>query len=174
MKKIAIIYSSLTGNTKKVAEAIFEVIPENKILLSSEEVNEEIFKDYSDFIVGFWVDKGTANKEIVKIISKIKNKNISFFGTLGADPSSEHGQKVFSRVSSLCQEKNSFLGGFLCLGKVSDELVEKMKKFPLKLVHPLTPERLARIERASTHPDKDDLINAQNYFKNLYGDIYEK
>lgn len=174
MKNTAIIYSSLTGNTKKVAEAIFNVIPENKILLNSEEVKEDILKEYSDFIIGFWVDKGNANKEIIKIISKIKDKNISFFGTLGADPSSEHGQNVFSKVSALCQEKNNFLGGFLCLGKISDELVEKMKKFPLKLVHPLTPERIARIERASTHPDKDDLINAQNYFKNLYGDNYEK
>lgn len=42
-----------------------------------------------------------------------------------------------------------------------------MGKFPLKLVHPLTPERLARIEAAKSHPNEKDFLEAQEYFKNI-------
>lgn len=169
MKNTAIIYSSLTGNTEKVAKSIFEVIPNDKILLKAENIEEISLDDYENIIFGFWVDKGSANKQIANLIKKLENKNLYFFGTLGADPESEHGKKVFSKVSKLCSEKNNFLGGILFLGKVSDNLVEKMKKFPLNLIHPLTPERMARIEKASTHPDENDLKNAQEFFKKLFG-----
>lgn len=168
MKKTILIYSSLTGNTKKVGEAIFEAIPgENNLILPVEEINSVNFDDFDRIIIGFWVDKGTADSRIRKLIGKLKNKDIAFFGTLGAEPDSEHGKKVYSRVTELCSKNNNLLGGFLSLGKVSDSLVEKMGKFPLNLIHPLTPERLARIEKASTHPDEKDLNDAKEYFSSI-------
>ena len=42
-----------------------------------------------------------------------------------------------------------------------------MGKFPLNLIHPLTPERLQRIEDAKSHPNEKDFQEAQNYFKNI-------
>lgn len=162
-----VIYSSLTGNTKKVGEAIFEIIQGEKKLISIEEINSLILNNAKKIIIGFWVDKGTADARVRKLLKSIENKEVYFFGTLGADPDSDHGQKVFSKVSELCSKKNEFKGGFLCLGKVSDKLVNMMSKFPLKLVHPLTPERMARIENASSHPNLNDLKNAQEYFSNI-------
>lgn len=167
MKKKVVIYSSLTGNTRKVGEAIFDILEGEKEIFSVESFDISRIDEFNEFIIGFWVDKGTANSSIRKLISKIKNKKIAFFGTLGAEPESEHGKKVYRRVAELCSKSNYLLGGFLCLGKVSDKLVEKMGKFPLNLIHPLTPERMARIENASTHPDENDLKNAQEYFSKI-------
>ncbi len=160
-------YSSLTGNTKMVAGRIYEIIEGNKKLISLNDIKEIDINQFDRIVVGFWVDKGTADKRTREFIKKLSQKEIAYFGTLGAAPDSEHGEKVKERVTTLCSEKNEFLGGFLCRGKIDPKLVEKMGKFPLKLVHPLTPERLKRIEDAKPHPNEKDFQEAEEYFKNI-------
>ncbi len=167
MKKTVLIYSSLTGNTKKVGEAIFEILEGEKDIYSVEEFDIKTLDRYDRVILGFWVDKGVADSRIRKLIGNIENKDVAFFGTLGAEPNSDHGKKVYNRVAELCNKKNRLIGGFLSLGKISEKLVEKMGKFPLKLIHPLTPERLARIENASNHPNDEDFDNAKRYFMSI-------
>lgn len=167
MNKTVVVYSSLTGNTKKVAEVIYDIIDGEKAIYSVDEISHECLQSYSRFIFGFWVDKGTANSKIRKMLSKIENKEVAFFGTLGAKPESAHGQKVYRRLTELCSKKNTLLGGFLCRGKVDEKLVEKMKKFPLNIIHPLTPERTERIESAKSHPNEKDFEDAKKYFKSI-------
>lgn len=167
MKKTVLIYSSLTGNTKKVGEAIFEILEGEKDIYSVEKFDIKTLDRYDRVILGFWVDKGVADSRIRKLIGNIENKDVAFFGTLGAEPNSDHGKKVYNRVAELCNKKNRLIGGFLSLGKISEKLVEKMGKFPLKLIHPLTPERLARIENASNHPNDEDFDNAKRYFMSI-------
>ncbi len=162
-----VVYSSLTGNTKMVAGRIYEVIEGEKRIISLNDIKEINVDDFDRFIIGFWVDKGTADKRTREFIKKLSQKEIAFFGTLGADPESEHGGKVIDRVSELCSKNNTLIGKFLCRGKIDPKLVERMGKFPLKLVHPLTPERLQRIEGAKSHPNEEDFKNAENYFKNI-------
>lgn len=165
--KTLVVYSSLTGNTKKVVEKVFEIIREEKKLVALNS-NENIdLNEYDRVIVGFWVDKGTADSRSKKFIKSVKGKEVAFIGTLGAEARSSHGQSVNERAIKLCSENNKFIGGFLCQGKVDPKLVEKMGKFPLKLIHPLTPERLKRIEDAKSHPNEDDFKAAQDYFKKI-------
>ena len=71
-KKYSILVSSVTGNTKALADAIYEVLP----------------KEYCDFYgnakaqvpqseilyIGFWTDKGTANSDTLKLLQALKNK----------------------------------------------------------------------------------------------------
>lgn len=163
-----VVYSSLTGNTKMVCEKVYEIIEGEKSIVSISDIKELNIDSFNRFIIGFWVDKGTADKRTREFIKKLSKKEIAFIGTLGAEPESDHGKKVFERVTELCNKNNNLLGGFLCRGKIDPKLVEKMGKFPLKLVHPLTPERLERIEGAKSHPNEKDFENAQNYFKSLF------
>ena len=46
-------------------------------------------------------------------------------------------------------------------------MMDVMKKFPTGHPHAVTPERLARWEAASTHPDENDLKKAEEFFSNL-------
>ena len=165
--KTLVAYSSLTGNTKMVAESVYEIIEGEKEIISLNEISKVDVDTFDRIIVGYWVDKGSADARAKKFIKSIKNKEIAYIGTLGADPLSDHGNTVRERVNKLCLENNRLLGGFLCRGKIDPKLVEKMGKFPLKLVHPLTPERLKRIEDAKPHPNKEDLENAQKYFLSI-------
>ena len=61
MKSI-VIYSSLTGNTKQVAESITSVLPVGTPCVSMKELPSDL-SSYDLVFAGFWVDKGTANKE---------------------------------------------------------------------------------------------------------------
>lgn len=54
--KTLVIYSSLTGNTKKVARAVAEVLPECT-MLPVEEAPSRV-DGYDLVAVGYWVDKG--------------------------------------------------------------------------------------------------------------------
>ena len=97
MKSI-ILYSSLTGNTKRVAEAMASVMPEGTPCVPVKEAPENL-ADYDTVFVGFWVDRGTSellqNKESLvdgfvcqgKIDPKVIEMMYKMF-----PPGSAHGQ----------------------------------------------------------------------------------
>ena len=63
--KIAIVYSSRTGNTKMIAEAVREVMPEGAVLCSVEDAPDPA--EFDLLARGFWVDKGQADKAMDKM-----------------------------------------------------------------------------------------------------------
>ncbi len=57
--KCLVVYSSVTGNTRKVAEAIFQAMPPDSEIFPVESAPAP---DAYDFVaVGFWGDRGTAD-----------------------------------------------------------------------------------------------------------------
>ena len=88
--KALIIYSSKTGNTKKVAYGIYDNLKDSYDLSikDMDEINDMAMLDeYDTLLVGFWIDRGTAHPKAKKFVKQIKNKKIALFATLGADPS---------------------------------------------------------------------------------------
>ncbi len=162
--KSLVIYSSKTGNTKMVAEAIAEVLP--NVTLSAVE-NAPDYVDYDVIAIGFWVDKGMPNKEIIEYCKTVNNKNVFLFGTLGAYPDSDHGKECMAKSEALLNEEgqnNQVLGSFLCMGKVDPKILEMMAKMrEAQKHHPMTEERKNRIEEAKKHPNEEDLTNAKNF-----------
>ena len=79
-----VVYSSLTGNTKAVAEKIFDIIEGDKEIVSINNIKNVDTDNFQKIIIGFWVDKGTADKRTKDFIKTLSNKKIAFLGTLGA------------------------------------------------------------------------------------------
>ncbi|AFS77478.1 flavodoxin family protein [Gottschalkia acidurici 9a] len=166
--KILVTYSSKTGNTKKIAEGILEILPKDSIILP---IEENIEPDEFDIIlIGFWVDKGIADAKAMKYIDKIKGKKVGIFGTLGAYPDSEHGRQSIIRTKELLEPQNEVIAEFLCQGKVDPKLIEMFEKLPKDHPHGMTEERRKRHEDASSHPDEDDIKKAQEVFKKILVD----
>lgn len=163
--KTLVAYSTKTGNTKKVAEAINEVIDGSEIK-NIDDINN---LDYDLVIVGAWIDKGTANKEAIDFIEKLENKKVAFFFTLGAYPDSGHAKDCVKRIEELfIKNNNEVIGHYLCQGAVDPKLIEFMKKqFPVDHPHGPNPERIKRWTDASTHPNLEDLENAKSKFKSI-------
>jgi flavodoxin len=163
--KTLIVYSSLTGNTRKVAEAVKEVFGDEADLFPVEE--KPLSDGYDLVAVGFWVDRGTADKKAQDYMTGLRNKKVALFATLGAYPDSEHARKSMANARALLDASNQFTSSFICQGKIDPKLVEQFKNLPEGHPHAMTPERAARHREAAKHPDGADLAQAKTVFAEI-------
>jgi flavodoxin len=166
--KSMIVYSSRTGNTKAVADAIREVFPSDCSFKSAEEAIDP--SDYDFIAIGYWVDKGEPDKKAAAFMEKVKGKKVGLFGTLGAYPDSDHANDCRARAEKLMQG-NEVLGQFLCQGKIDPKVLEMMSKMASDH-HPMTEERKARIEEAKKHPNENDFKAAKQAFTEILKNLY--
>ncbi len=165
-------YSSKTGNTKRVADAIYEVLPEGTVYTA---IDEDIdLEKFDNVVVGFWVDKGLPNSEAKDFIEKIEGKNVAIFGTLGAYPDSDHARECMQKTRDILEGKNKLIGEFICQGAVDPKLIEIFKTFPKGHPHYLDEARKKRHKDASTHPDESDFENARLVFKEIFSELEEE
>ncbi|MDR1044352.1 MAG: flavodoxin family protein [Candidatus Adiutrix sp.] len=166
--KSLVVYSTLTGNTRKIAEALAEALPPGAECFNLRDAPEP--EAYDLILPGFWVNRGQADQASLAYLEKIKGQKVVFFFTLGAYPDSGHADEVAADTERrLSENGNQVLGHFRCQGKVDPELLEKMKKM-LPPDHPhaqMTPERQARLEEAARHPNEDDLARARRFIADL-------
>lgn len=171
--KSLVVYSSLTGNTKMVAEAVAEVLMPDCTLCRVED--EPDFAGYDLVAVGYWVDRGTADKKAADYLVRIKNSKVALFVTIGADPKSEHASKSVANGIAMLDASNKLMGTFICQGKIDPKLIESMSKmFPPDHPHGMNEARIARHKAASTHPDAGDLKAAKAVFQEIRAQIEDK
>ncbi len=157
-----VVYSSKTGNTKMVAEAIFSIMPEGTVFSAVEDAPDP--QNFDFLCLGFWVDRGGPDAAMATYMERVTGKQVGLFGTLGAWPDSDHAHKCIAKAREM-MASNTVLGTFLCQGKIEPKLLVSMKKMRTKQsAHPMTEERRARIEEAKKHPDEADCANAKNCF----------
>ena len=133
-ERYSIIYSSRTGNTKLLAEAIRESLP-------------------ADLCNHFGTDEAA-----LALLKRLKNKKIFLFGTAGFGESEAYFQKVLDRVKESIDESNSIIGTYMCQGKMPmavRERYEKMKQQPNPA--PNLDGLIRNFDRALAHPDDHDL-----------------
>ena len=162
--KVLVTYSSKTGNTKKVAEGIFEGLPvcEKTILPMSEAANLE---EYDIVIAGYWVDKGGPNTEAGEYLKKISGKKVGLFATLAFWPDSEHAFKSVTAGEDLVKENNHVIGKFICQGKIDEKLIEVFEKMPEGNPHKPTPEKRKRYAISANHTSTADIACAAELFR---------
>ena len=96
--KNAVVFSSKTGNTKKLADEIRNVLPEETIKYFGSPETAPL--DADCYYVGFWTDKGYCNAEIGTFLKKIKDKKVFLFGTAGFGGDSEYFDKILKKVEN--------------------------------------------------------------------------
>ena len=158
-----VVYSSQTGNTQKIAEAIFAVLPEGSEIYHIDQAPSA--DGYENIVVGFWTIRGGADDKAVEYLKKMTNSRVFLFGTMFSNDITGYGQGVLGRAAAVLNENCTVIGKFICQGKLSDEHVEKMKQRPAGHAHAPTPERMQKVLDASTHPDEQDCLNAQAAIK---------
>ncbi len=166
--KVLVTWSSKTGNTQSVGEAIGAVCPPETHLCPIEEAPAG-GGDYDFIALGYWVDKGMPDKKCRDYLEGLTGKKVAFFGTLGAYPDSDHAKESMQKAEDLAKD-NEVCGHFICQGKVDPKLLEMMAKMPNN-PHPMTEERKARIEEAKKHPNEDDFQNARDCFKKIFAKL---
>lgn len=161
-----VVYSSRTGNTQKIATAIFAAIPgESKDL---QRAGEYKGKDADIFFVGFWTDQGTCNTEIANLLSGLHGKKIALFGTCGAGKNDVYYEQIIRQARSWIAPDNIYLGDFMCQGKMP---IQVRKRFEGMLApgndDPNIKLMIRNFDEALLHPDGRDLEEAAEFSRQM-------
>ncbi len=163
--KIAIVYQSLTGNTKAVAEAIREAVSKQEIVWFGEP-GEPVEADL--YLVGSWTDKGLCHEGTAAYLKSLRGKKIGYFGTAGFGGSQEYYDMLFQRIKSLIDGSNRILGCYYCQGKMPQSVRQRYEK--LSQENPEDAKAQASLEnfdRALSHPDAQDLEGAKKWAQDM-------
>ena len=170
MKSI-VIYSSLTGNTKQVGEAIASVLPAGTPCVPMKELPSDV-SSYDLVFAGFWVDKGTANKEARDVLGTLHNPHIALFATAGVPPHMAHAKESLINAAKCLPDGVAPVGTFICQGKVDLKVIEMMyKMFPKGHSHGQSADRDARHKQAAVHPDEGDFKAAKEFAKHILAQL---
>ena len=158
MKKenFSIIFSSLTGNTKKLADTIHEMLPHDKCDYFGE--NDSRVPQSDLLYIGFWTDKGNADHKTLELLAKLKNKKIFLFGTAGFGGSDVYFKKILEQVRQSIDSSNVVIGEYMCQGKMPLSVRERYIKMKQSPEHPANLDMLIKnFDGALSHPDREDL-----------------
>ena len=102
-------------------------------------------------------------------MSKINNRTVATFGTLGAKADSDHAKKCMAAVREFLEANgNKVEREFICQGAISPQLIERFRKMTKEGTvtghHAATPETEKRWAEAAKHPDETDIENAKKIF----------
>ena len=162
-----VVYSSLSGNTKKVAEAVSQVLP-GCDLIPVEDASADM-EAYDLIAVGWWAAKGAPDAKTREWLKGVRNRRLAFFGTLGALPDSAHAKDCMASAEALAMEPargNTVLGSWMCQGRIDPKVIDVMRKLALPIHQDLL-KHPERFEEAAKHPDENDCRSAQEFFRGI-------
>ena len=154
--KVLVSYYSDTGNTQKVAEAIFDGITESEkeICLATEASN---LSDYDLVFCGFPVHSmGLPAKMETFVKGLPEGTKVAFFATHGSLRGGELAITAFYSALSLAKNLN-VMGTFGCRGAVKPDIIEALlKKSEFR-------GWALEAQSAAGHPDEADLDDAKAF-----------
>ena len=155
MKALVTFYSE-SGNTEKLARAIYEGIEEfEKDIIPIKDVKD--INEYDVIFCGFPVHASSVPGKAASFIKNVpEDKNLAFFATHG---SLRGGQLAITGFhSALCLvPKANILGTFGCRGKVKQSVLDSLMK---------SPEHRGWVMEAQSavgHPDEADLEDGREF-----------
>lgn len=155
-ERYSIIFSSVTGNTKLLADALRETLPKDACDYFG--TSENVPTDSQLLYVGFWTDKGNADNATLALLQKLRNKKLFLFGTAGFGISEAYFRKVLDRVRESVDASNTIVGEYMCQGKMPQAVKERYLKMKAQPEHPANLDALIEnFDRALPHPDAADL-----------------
>ena len=154
--KILITYYSKTGNTKAVAEAIFQELQKDDAEIKQiKEVENP--HDYSLIFCGFPVHAHSVPVAVHNFIKKLgKGQKLALFSTHGAKTEGQMPKEAVHQAIGLAKDVE-VLGSFTCRGEVEQDIMDDLIR---------KPEHKAWVMEAASakdHPDGADLADAKMF-----------
>lgn len=162
--KYAIVYSSRSGNTALLAEALKEKLPKDGCryygtadLAQTDAGAWEAVSSSKLILLGFWTDKGSCDEKSAGVLKRLRNQKIFLFGTAGFGGSAEYFQRILTAVQQLADPSNTLVGTYMCQGKMPDTV--RQRYAAMLAEKPGDGKILAMLEnfeQALNHPDEED------------------
>lgn len=171
--KVQVLYKSKTGNTEKLAKAIYTAIPvSNKDIQRLEGQTDYDMGDI--YFIGYWTDKGSASFEILDYLGELHNKKIALFGTCGFGGNEKYFQRIEENVKAFIGEDNEFLGAFMCQGKMPIQVRERYEAMKNKENGEQVDAMLRNFDEAMLHPDSEDMRKAASFVRSIFERLSEE
>lgn len=147
--KSLVVYSSKSGNTRKLAEAVYGYLGGDKEIAAVADAPDPA--GYTFVAVGFWLKAGQPDPESQAFLARLKEgQNVYLFATHGAAAGSAHAENGMKKARELAARAH-VLAVFSCPGEVDATFLElAAQKNP-------QPPWLADSPAAKGHPDANDL-----------------
>ena len=159
MSKILVTYFSRTGNTQKVAEAIFQALDGDKILKPMAEAGS--LGAYRLIFVGFPVQSHSLPFPVESFLRSIpEGMNVALFCTHGAPPNHRLSREALEYAAVLVG-RGRLIGTFHCRGQLSLQALDVLGRSP---EHQEWAEMSAS---AASHPDVHDLAEAGLFARDM-------
>jgi flavodoxin len=126
--RILVAYMSQTGNTKKVAEAIYDMVPQQKEIKHIEEVQS--LDGYNLIFLGFPIHNFGPDEQSANFLKlKTKNRNLALFITHAAPEGGPVVQNWVQKFADAAIGAN-ICGLFDCQGELSQQVKNAMLNHP--------------------------------------------
>jgi len=162
--KVLVTYYTQTGNTEKVAKAIYEAVNVQKEILPVSGV--KAVAGYDLVFCGFPVQAHSVPGKIAEFIKTLpKGQKVAFFATHGSLRGGQLPRQAFESATGLAVNLK-VLGQFGCRGKVDPKVIDALMK---------KPEHKAWAEEAlgaNGNPDAADLKEAAEFAQAVTGKAY--
>lgn len=129
----SIVYSSQTGNTKLLADALRAALPAEDCLYFGAPDAAALAADR--LYVGFWTDKGSCDSSVAAPLAQVTGQEVFLFGTCGFGGGIAYFEQIIARVRDR----------YVCIAEEEPAKRSHMQKM------------IFNFDAALSHPDADDL-----------------
>ena len=152
----AIVYSSRTGNTALLAQALKEALPQGNCLYCGAPDAKALTAQ--TIYVGFWTDKGTCDAAAAQFLQSLTHHQVFLFGTAGFGGNDAYFAQILDRVQTLLPQGTECIGSYMCQGKMPMTVRQQYEKMLQQPNHAPNLEMLIEnFDKALAHPDAADL-----------------
>jgi flavodoxin len=159
--KVLVAYMSKTGNTKKVAEAIFEEIGDDKEIKAIDTVAS--LEGYDVAFLGFPIHQTGPDKKTVKLLEKlcVEGRDVALFIT-HASPEDGPDLPPWLEMFKQAAGKANIIGFFHCQGELAKSVKRMMSIMPSAKFR-----RWARMDNSQGQPDQARLDRARAFARDV-------
>lgn len=160
--KYAVLYQSNTGNTKKIAEAIFdEINTEEKVLVDIYDMSHLPKADV--YFVGFAVCDHSCSLSVMEALDSLEDSKVALFATCGFYPVEKYKYIIEKNMQAWINEDVEYLGMYLCQGRVQHSQQVKFingTSYAKDIIHEM-------FDKGESHPDEEDILSAKEFVRSV-------
>lgn len=155
----AIVFSSRTGNTRKLAERARARLGERDCAWfgGPSDLWEGALDGVDVVLLGSWTDKGGLDPELSGVAAALSGRRVFLFGTCGYGGDPAYYARILENFRSALAPGAEVVGTYLCQGQMPPAVRERYL-----LMAERDPERFSPLienfDRAQGHPSEDDLV----------------
>ncbi len=158
MKK-AIVFSSLTGNTEKLAKTILGAIDGD--VYCGKPSDDALDADM--IFVGSWTTGSSCTPDIKEFLEKLHGKKVFVFATAGYGHSEDFFNSILKSIKENINSSNEIIGEYMCQGAVSAAKQEGIKKMDMAKYEKMK----AELEYSQGYPNEENLATLASVVKAL-------